>query len=253
MQIRTAAEIAEALGSGRAIRFVLCLEALTDPTARQAVARAESMGIAVRRISEREMRRLAPHGTKSQILALEGPAPASGLAEVMQQPDVVWMLAGCTYPGNVGYAIRCAEVSGAAGVVIASQFDRVERRDCLRYAMRVDRFFPVHFVSQSGDQPAHHSSDVSHVLALARRSGRTVVAVEDVGKLAPWEADLRGPLLIIVGGEEGGVPDALLAAADQVVRVPMHGFLPSYNLQAAMAVVMGERLRQAEASALREP
>jgi len=33
-----------------------------------------------------------------------------------------------------------------------------------------------------------------------------------------------------------------------VLRIPMHGFLPSYNLQAAMAVVMGERLRQSETS-----
>ena len=44
------------------------------------------------------------------------------------------------------------------------------------------------------------------------------------------------------------IPESVLACADDVVRVPMHGFLPSYNLQAAMAVVMGERLRQAESS-----
>lgn len=156
------------------------------------------------------------------------------MSEAMQQPGVVWLLVGCAYPSNAGVVIRSAEVSGAGAVVIASDFDRSERRDCVRYAMRVDRFFPVYF------------EDAEHTLALARASGRTIVAVEDSGKHAPWQVDLRGPLMIVVGGEEGGIPDTLLAQVNQVVRVPMHGFLPSYNLQSAMAVVMGERLRQVQ-------
>jgi len=235
-QLRSPAAVDEALEANRAVRFVLCREAPCDDAVERVVARAESLGVAVRRISEREMRRLVPFGIETQILGLEGPAPATGLAEVMQGPGVVWMLVGCAYPGNAGYVIRSAEVSGAAGVVIASQFDRVERRDCLRYGMRVDRFFPVHF------------AEVEPTLALARDCGRKIVAVEDVGKLTPWQVDLSGPLLVIVGGEEGGIPESVLACSDHVLRIPMHGFLPSYNLQAAMAVVMGERLRQSETS-----
>jgi tRNA G18 (ribose-2'-O)-methylase SpoU len=235
-QLRSPAEIDEALDGGRPIRFVLCLEGGCDEVVERAVTRAQASGIAIRRVSERAMRRLVPFGVETQILALEGPAPASGLDDVMRGDGVVWLLAGCTYPGNAGYVIRSAEVSGADGVVIASHFDRVERRDCLRYGMRVDRFFPVHF------------ADPEPTLELARESGRKIVAVEDVGKLAPWQTDLGGPLLVIIGGEEGGVSEALLASADCVLRVPMSGFLPSYNLQAAMAVVMGERLRQTESS-----
>ena len=93
-------------------------------------------------------------------------------------------------------------------------------------------FFPVRF------------DDAEPTLVLARESGRTLIAVEDVGKCSPWDVDLSGPLLIMIGGEEAGIPEAVLAEADHVVRVPMHGFLPSYNLQAAMAIVAGERLRQ---------
>lgn len=215
-----------------AIRFIFCLDGSRDPAVLDVLARARSMGVAIRRVGAREMRRLTPSGGETQILALEGPALGASLEAVMERPGVVWLLVGCAYPSNAGVVIRGAEVSGAAGVVIASDFDRVERRDCLRYAMRVDRFFPVYF------------EGAEHALALARDSGRTTLAVEDLGKHAPWEVNLRGPLLIVVGGEEVGIPDTLLATVDQVVRVPMHGFLPSYNLQSAMAVVMGERLRQ---------
>jgi 23S rRNA (guanosine2251-2'-O)-methyltransferase len=71
-----------------------------------------------------------------------------------------------------------------------------------------------------------------------------VLAVEDVGTHAPWEVDLTQPLLLIVGGERHGIPQAVLAACDGALRIPMRGFIPSYNVQAAMAIVVGEQLRQ---------
>jgi tRNA G18 (ribose-2'-O)-methylase SpoU len=81
-------------------------------------------------------------------------------------------------------------------------------------------------------------------IARARRAGRRVLAIEDVGDAAPWEADLTSRLLLVVGGERHGIPREVLAACDGALRIPMRGFIPSYNLQAAMAMVAGERLRQ---------
>ena len=78
----------------------------------------------------------------------------------------------------------------------------------------------------------------------AREAGRRVIAVEDVGKRAPWETDLTGRVLLVVGGERYGIPPEVLEQADDLVRIPMAGFIPSYNLQAAMAAVAVERLRQ---------
>jgi tRNA G18 (ribose-2'-O)-methylase SpoU len=48
----------------------------------------------------------------------------------------------------------------------------------------------------------------------------------------------------VVGGERHGIPKEVLAACDDAIRIPMWGFIPSYNLQAAMAAVACERLRQ---------
>ena len=48
----------------------------------------------------------------------------------------------------------------------------------------------------------------------------------------------------VAGGESEGVPRALLARCDVVVRIPMAGFVASYNLQAAVAILAVERLRQ---------
>ncbi|MBW2402196.1 MAG: hypothetical protein JRG80_23590, partial [Deltaproteobacteria bacterium] len=88
--------------------------------------------------------------------------------------------------------------------------------------------------------------EANGVLDEAARSGRRLIAVEDVGDRAPWDVDLRGRVHLIVGGEADGIPKATLARCEAVVRVPMAGFLPSYNLQGAVAAVASERLRQLE-------
>jgi tRNA G18 (ribose-2'-O)-methylase SpoU len=48
----------------------------------------------------------------------------------------------------------------------------------------------------------------------------------------------------LIGGERGGLPQAVLARCHAVLRIPMAGFVPSYNVQAAMAAIATERLRQ---------
>jgi tRNA G18 (ribose-2'-O)-methylase SpoU len=48
----------------------------------------------------------------------------------------------------------------------------------------------------------------------------------------------------VVGGENGGIPREVLARCDASIRVPMAGFIPCYNLQAAVSAIATERLRQ---------
>ena len=68
--------------------------------------------------------------------------------------------------------------------------------------------------------------------------------MEDTGEIGPWEEDLTGNVLLVIGGEHDGISDYVLKESDSVLRVPMSGFVPSYNLQAPMAVVAAEALRQ---------
>jgi tRNA G18 (ribose-2'-O)-methylase SpoU len=117
-------------------------------------------------------------------------------------------------------------------VFVDNAFDHEAKREATRAAMRADRVMPVYWMASD------------RVLALARAAERRIYALEDVGDAAPWDVDLTAPALFVVGGERHGIPQQILAAADRVLRLPMRGFIPSYNLQAAMAGVAFERLRQ---------
>jgi 23S rRNA (guanosine2251-2'-O)-methyltransferase len=226
------AAITAALDAGESIRLLLVAEKPADPSVTSLVERARSVGIEVRVSTERSLWRLSTTVPPAEVLALIGPDPGASLETVLGSDELVWQLAGLTYPGNTGFAIRTAEVSGAAGIVIDSDFDHVGRREAVRASMRADHFIPVFWRT------------ALELIPMAQAAGREVFSIEDVGEAAPWEVDLTLPLVLVVGGERDGIPGAVLERCDASIRIPMRGFIPSYNVQAAMAMVAGERLRQ---------
>ena len=231
-QIAGSAAIVSALERGEALQRIVLRREADDTQLVALVRRARMAGVPVHRVGPRHFQRLRQSGGSCDALALVGSPPDTTASSVLAGEGATWQLIGVAYPGNAGMALRTAEVSGSAGAFVAADFDRAQRRAALRASMRADRFMPVFFGEADG------------VLDEAARSGRRLVAVEDVGERAPWDVDLRGRVHLVVGGEAEGIPKAALARCETVVRLPMAGFLPSYNLQGAVAAVAAERLRQ---------
>ena len=175
---------------------------------------------------------MSPDSPPARALALLGPDPRADLAGLLAEGGAVWLLHRAAYPSNVGFTIRTAEVSGAAGVVVDAMFNHAERSRVSHVSMGAQRLLPVLWES------------TSRVLAAARAADHRIIAVEDTGTLAPWQVDLRGPVVLIVGNERSGIEAEVLKECDAVIRIPMQGFVPSYNLQAAVSAVATERLRQ---------
>ena len=165
-------------------------------------------------------------------LALTGRIPDGDLGEVLSRGGTIWFFDGVTYSTNLGFAIRCAEVSGADAVLSNVSKTHEERRTIRRSSMRADRFIPVVY------------STTDEILEAAKTHNVRIIAVEDVGTHGPWDEDLTGDVMLVVGAEKEGISEQVLAAADACVLLPMDGFVPSYNLQVAVSVVAVEALRQ---------
>jgi tRNA (guanosine-2'-O-)-methyltransferase len=144
-----------------------------------------------------------------EALALTGRVPTGDLDEVLERG-----------------------VSGADAVVLNVTKTHEERRTIRRSSMRADRFIPVVY------------STTEKILQAAKTHNVRLIAVEDVGTHGPWDEDLTGDVMLVVGAEKEGISEQVLAAADACVLLPMDGFVPSYNLQVAVSVVAIEALRQ---------
>ena len=218
-----------ALDAGEDITLVLALRDCEEPRLATLLDRCMELGIDVILGSEKDLWRMAKT-SPALALGLVGREPEADLETMLERGGLIWMLAGAQYQTNIGYCIRVAEVSGASGLIVTGEWSSDDRHRIVRAAMRTNRFMPVIFGCDG-------------VEALESWNGR-VVAIEDVGTDEPWDADLTGDVILIIGGENAGISEELLAVADQAIRIPMAGFTPSYNLQAPMAVVAVEALRQ---------
>ena len=220
----------EALENGVAIDRVL-VDRDHDTSALRALC--EAAGIPLEEGSTNDLWRMSADGAQV-ALALTGRTQHETPDEVMKAGGCIWFFDGVEYSTNLGFAIRTAEVSGANAVVLNVAKTHEERRTIRRASMRADRFIPVMY------------SDTDAILQSAKDHGVRLIAAEDVGEAGPWDEDLTGDVMLVVGAEREGVSPEVLEAADAVVKLPMDGFVPSYNLQVAVSVLAVEALRQRE-------
>ena len=227
-QITGREAVLAALSSGQAIEMVLVDREKDTADIRML---CEQQNIPLEEGSTNDLWRMSADGFVD-ALALTGRMPHGDLNEVLERGGTIWFFDGVTYSTNLGFAIRCAEVSGADAVISNVAKTHEERRTIRRSSMRADRFIPVVY------------STTDEILKAAKTHNIRIVAVEDVGTHEPWDEDLTGDVMLVVGAEKEGISELVLAAADACVLLPMDGFVPSYNLQVAVSVVAIEALRQ---------
>lgn len=197
---------------------------------------ATELGVPVHEGTERDLWRMAAPGREQPLaLALVGRRPeVDSIDHLLTQPGPVVLLDGVKYATNVGFVVRTAEVAGASGVLLLSEDAPATSwlKDVHHASMGATRFLPL-----------LHGHE-TEVLEAIQRSGRPLVVAEDVGDASPWKTPMPWNAVLAVGAEAAGVSPALLQAATHIVRLPMPGFIPSYNLQVAATALLMETLRQ---------
>lgn len=143
-------------------------------------------------------------------------------------------LDGVQDSGNVGAILRSAAAFAVTDVVLGAGCADAWSPKSLRAGMGAQ--FALR-IAGSGDL----------IQAIARFGGKPICTVARDG-LPPAQADLRGRVGWIFGGEGQGVSPALAAAATLRVTIPIPGSGESLNVAAAAAICFYERARQLGAS-----
>ena len=227
-------EILAAIDNNENISLILVKRDSETTKLQNILEYAESSGIKIIFGSENDLWRMSRDNSQGipNVLALVGRNPDLSLQEVFSNGGLVWLLAGAAYPVNIGFCIRTAEVSGASAVIVDAELNNPERSAAKRASMKAHRFIPVHWTPGLD------------AIKMAKKSGFRIIAVEDVGISAPWDVDMTGDIILVVGGEKNGISSEILSESDEIVRIPMSGFVPSFNLQAPLSAVAIEAQRQ---------
>lgn len=143
-------------------------------------------------------------------------------------PRLVAVLAEIRDPGNAGTVLRTADAAGAQVVVFAGAAVDPYNGKCVRAS--AGSLFHLDLV-RCPEPP----------VSALRAAGLRVLAATGAGEtdLDDLPDDLlAAPTAWLFGSEAHGLPPPLLAAADDRVRVPLHGRAESLNLGAAAAVCL---------------
>ena len=92
--------------------------------------------------------------------------------------------------------------------------------------------------------PVRHGVDDAEAIAFAKHHRLQIVVADGGGSRTHSEADLRKPMMLVVGAEAAGVSPQWLQAADQHVHVPLCAPVESLNVAVAAGVLLFEAHRQ---------
>ena len=188
-------EVSEAL-EAEEVTLILFHRESSDPEAKRLRDLALERGIPVRESSKSDMWRMSRVNDgldPPPILALVGRRPEATIGEILSSGGLCWLLDGARYPVNIGFTIRTAEVSGAQAVFVDGSLNHTEKKAARRASMKAHRFMPVHWVAGG------------ELVSLAKEAGFRVISLEDTGDIGPWEEDLTGNVLLVIGGEHDGI------------------------------------------------
>jgi 23S rRNA (guanosine2251-2'-O)-methyltransferase len=136
-------------------------------------------------------------------------------------------------PHNLGSLLRTAEAAGVHGVY----FPTHHAAPLTPSAVKASAGAVEHLLLVPVD-------DLGGALADLRARGLRLVGADAAAPLTYREADLRGPLALVVGSEGRGLSGAVRRRLDLVVRIPMHGKVASLNAAVAGSVLLLEAATQ---------
>lgn len=212
--------------------LVYAPELLTSNIAQTAIEKAQHRNIYCQAITSKLFKAISgrenPVGLsaliKRHLTPLEAlPVPSEGLYVALFEIGD---------PGNLGTILRTLDAAGGNALILVGS--------------TVDPFHPTTVKASAGtifSIPIVHVPQLETLVHWAQQHHITIIGTSDQATQSYWQTEYPAPLLLLMGSEAHGLPDAYLTNA-QSVRIPMYGQADSLNLGVATALVLYEVRRR---------
>jgi TrmH family RNA methyltransferase len=228
-----AREVRRALEAGvEVVEAFVCEPLLAGKDARVALDLLADRRVPVTSTTEAAFSKIA-FGDRAEGLIAVVRSPSLRLDDLTLPTDpLLVVVESIEKPGNLGAILRSADGAGADAVIAASPRTDLANPNVIRAS--AGTYFAVPLAA----------APTGEIIAWLQRRRVRVVAARVETERAYDEADLTGPLAIVLGSEAEGLTDAWQAADMETVRLPMHGIADSLNVSVAAAVLLYEARRQ---------
>ena len=196
------------------------------------LAQAEAAGAQLFELSKEAFAKVAYRERPDGLLAVAPQWRRSLGALALPAAALLLVVEAIEKPGNLGTILRSADAAGCDAVIVCDPVTDIFNPNVVRASTGV--LFSVPLVVEES----------ARVLAWLQEKKIRMVATTPAAEKIYSDADLRGPLAIVMGSEQHGLSDFWLKNCDLPVRIPMAGQADSLNVAMATIVTLFEAVRQ---------
>lgn len=225
----------------RGVRRVFLKEGKKDDRLLSLAALAEKQGVPVEEVKEEKLDDMSGGVVHQGIAAMLKPYEYADLDRVLAdwegKSPILILLDGLEDVRNLGAIVRTAECAGAAAVLLPKHKSPPVTAAAMKTAAGAFAYLPV---CQTGN--------IRQTLEMLKEKGFWVVGADMDGESLYYDANLKGPLVIVMGAEGKGVSPLTRKMCDFCVRIPMKGKVSSLNVSVAAALLIYEAAKQRDKS-----
>ncbi len=216
----------------------LVLEKLR-PRTDKLVRAARDAGITIKGTSSQQLTVMVGHKRHQGICAKVSEYPLSSMDTILERSHIdgtapfILALDQIVDPQNFGAIARTAHCAGVHGIVVPKKNSAPASAAVSKASAGALEHMHITFVT-----------NLVNALKYLKGKGLWISGADQKGREAVFDADLTGPLVIIVGGEEKGIRSLVKKQCDFTIAVPQAGPIGSLNASAAAGVVLYEAVRQ---------
>ena len=169
---------------------------------------------------------------KARLQSSGNEADLAAIVEQQAKPFIL-ILDGVTDPHNLGAILRSADAAGVHAVVAPK--DRSVKLTSVVRKVACGAAESVPFITVT---------NLARTLRELQDAGVWIVGTAGETETLVYDADLKGPLALVLGAEGEGLRRLTRETCDSLVKIPMFGTVSSLNVSVAAGICLFEAVRQ---------
>lgn len=230
--------VMEAFRSGKCIDKLYVLDGCQDGPVLSIKREAKKQDTIIRYVDKERLDQLSETGKHQGVIAYAAAYEYAEVEDILnaakekgEDPFVV-LLDNIEDPHNLGAIIRTAHLAGAHGVIIPKNRAVGLTATVARTSAGALNYIPVAKVT-----------NLSKTIEELKKEGLWFAAADMDGTVM-YDANLTGPVGLVIGSEGEGVSRLVKEKCDYIVSIPMKGQIDSLNASVAAGVLAYEIVRQ---------
>jgi 23S rRNA (guanosine2251-2'-O)-methyltransferase len=231
--------VLEALRAKRPLNRILIAPGGDQNSIREILAVAQERNIPIQYVEKKHLSRMAGGGNHQGVIAQVSPKEYVEWEKLLEiaagkkEDPLLLLLDGIEDPHNLGAILRTAEAVGVHGVIIPKH-----RAVPLTWGVAKSSAGAIEYV------PVAKVTNLAMTMEKLKEMGCWIVGTDPAAPQSYFEANLQGPLVVVMGGENKGMGKLVRSKCDFLVKIPMRGRINSLNVSVAASLVLYEIVRQ---------